>query len=46
MEAYVQVQAVPNWELGSAGDGSFAVLPMSVAEARSYMPTMTNVDQR
>ncbi len=46
MEAYVQVQAVPNWERGSAGDGSFAVLPMSAAEARSYMPTMTNLGQR
>jgi hypothetical protein len=46
MEAYVQVQAVPNWELGSAGGASFAVLTMSPAEAQSYMPTMTNLGQR
>jgi hypothetical protein len=46
MEAYVQVQAVPNWELGSAGGGSFAVLTMSPAEAQSYLPTMTNLGQR
>lgn len=45
MEAYVQVQAVPNWELGSAGGASFAVLTMSPAEAQSYMPTMTNLGQ-
>jgi hypothetical protein len=46
MEAYVQVQAVPNWELGSAGGASFAVLTMSSAEAQSYLPTMTNLGQR
>ena len=40
-ENYVQVQAVPNWEMGStAGGGSFAVLTMSPAEAKSYLPTM------
>jgi hypothetical protein len=46
MEAYVQVQAVPNWELGSAGGASFAVLTMSPAEAQSYLPTMTNLGHR
>src|SRR5271169_3306402 len=46
-EAYVQVQAVPNWELGStAGGASFAVLTMAPQEAQSYLPTMTNLGQR
>ena len=46
-QAYVQVQAVPNWELGStAGGGSFAVLPMSPQEAQPYLQTMTNLGQR
>ena len=46
-QAYVQVQAVPNWELGStAGGASFAVLTMSPQEAQSYLPTMTNLGQR
>jgi hypothetical protein len=40
-ENYVQVQAVPNWEMGSAvGGASFAVLTMSPPEAKSYLPTM------
>jgi hypothetical protein len=40
-ENYVQVQAVPNWEMGSVvGGASFAVLTMSPAEAKSYLPTM------
>jgi hypothetical protein len=47
MQAYVQVQAVPNWEVGStAGGASFAVLTMSPQEAQAYMPTMTNLGQR
>ena len=46
-QAYVQVQAVPNWQLGStAGGASFAVLTMSPQEAQSYLPTMTNLGQR
>ncbi len=46
-QAYVQVQAVPNWELGSnAGGGSFAVLTMAPQEAQAYLPTMTNLGQR
>jgi hypothetical protein len=46
-EAYVQVQAVPNWEMGSTtGGASFAVLSMSPQEAQSYLPTMTNLGQR
>jgi len=45
-ETYVQVQAVPNWEIGSAGGASFTVLNMSPQEAQSYLPTMTNLGQR
>jgi hypothetical protein len=37
-QAYVQVQAVANWQEGSTVGGySFAVLPMSPSEARAYM---------
>ena len=47
MEAYVQVQAVPNWEMGStAGGASFAVLTMSPAEAQPYLQMVTNLGQR
>jgi hypothetical protein len=45
-ESYVQVQAVPNWQIGSAGGASFTVLSMSPQEAQSYLPTMTNLGQR
>jgi hypothetical protein len=45
-ESYVQVQAVPNWEIGSAGGASFTVLSMSPQEAQSYLPTMTKLGQR
>jgi hypothetical protein len=42
-----QVQAVPNWEVGStAGGASFAVLLMSPQEAQPYVQTMTNLGQR
>lgn len=47
MTAYVQVQAVPNWEMGSnVGGGSFAVLTMSPHDALPYMPTMTYLGER
>ena len=47
MEIYVQVEAVPNWEIGStAGGASFAVVTMSPAEAQSYMPMMKDLGQR
>lgn len=46
MEAYVQVEPVPNWELGIAGGASFVVMTMSPAEAQAYLPTMTNLGQR
>jgi hypothetical protein len=46
-QAYVQVQAVPNWEMGStAGGASFAVLTMSPAEAQPYLQMVTNLGQR
>ncbi len=46
-DAYVQVQAVPNWEMGSAAGGaSFAVLTMSPQEAQAYVQTMTNLGRR
>jgi hypothetical protein len=46
-EAYVQVEAVPNWEMGStAGGASFSVMSMSPQDAQSYLPTMTNLGQR
>jgi hypothetical protein len=46
MESYVQVEPVPNWELGSVGGASFVVMTMSPAEAQAYLPTMTNLGQR
>ena len=46
-QAYVQVQAVPNWEMGStAGGASFAVLTMSPAEAQPYLQEMKYLGQR
>jgi hypothetical protein len=46
-QAYVQVQAVPNWQLGATGGGaSFTVLTMSPQEAQAYLPTMSNLGQR
>jgi hypothetical protein len=47
-QAYVQVQAAPNWEMaGSTGLGaSFAVLTMSPAEAQPYFQDMTYLGQR
>lgn len=46
-EAYVQVEAVPKRAMGSiAGGPSFAVLTMSPAEAKAYLPTMANLGQR
>ena len=45
MEAYVQVEPVPNWEVGSAGGGSFIVANMSPQEAQAYMPLMKNLGQ-
>jgi hypothetical protein len=47
MESYVQVQAVPNWQMGSTvGGASFAVLTMAPAEAKSYLQTMKYLGER
>jgi len=47
MQSYLQVQAVPNWEMGATGGGaSFAVLTMSPQEGQSYLQTMVNLGQR
>jgi hypothetical protein len=47
MESYLQVQAVPNWQMGSTvGGASFAVLTMAPAEAKSYLPTMKYLGER
>jgi hypothetical protein len=46
-QTYLQVQAVPNWEMGSnVGYGSFAVLTMSPEIARPYLPTMKYLGER
>ena len=37
METYVQVEPVPNWEVGSIGGGSFIVAGMSPQEAQPYL---------
>ena len=47
-QSYVQVQAVPNWEMGGSTSmgASFAVLTMSPEDARPYFQTVTNLGQR
>jgi hypothetical protein len=47
-EAYVQVQVVPNWEMGgsTAMGASFAVLTMSSQEAGPYLQDMKYLGQR
>ncbi len=46
-QTYLQVQAVPNWEMGSTvGYGSFAVMTMSERDAVPYMPTMRYLGER
>jgi hypothetical protein len=47
MVVYVQVEPVPNWEVGStSGGGSFVVATMSPQEAQAYMAMMRNIGQR
>jgi hypothetical protein len=46
MEVYVQVEGVPNWELGSAGGASFVVMTMSPEEGKGYFQIMKNLGQR
>ena len=46
-QSYVQVQAVPNWQMGSTVGGvSFAVLTMSPQVAQSYLQEMRYLGQR
>ena len=46
-QTYLQVQAVPNWEMGSTvGYGSFAVMTMSPQVATPYLPTMKYLGKR
>lgn len=46
-QTYVQVQAVPNWEMGStAGGGSFAVLTMAPQDAQPYFQEIKYLGQR
>jgi hypothetical protein len=46
-QAFLQVQAVPNWQVGSnVGGGSFAVMTMSERDAVPYMPTMRYLGER
>jgi hypothetical protein len=47
-QSYVQVQAVPNWEMGgsTAMGASFVVLTMSSEDALPYFQTVTNLGQR
>ena len=46
MEAYVQVEGVANWEVGSAGGASFVVMTMSPEEGKGYLQIMKNLGQR
>lgn len=47
MTAFLQVQAIPNWEAGStAGGASFDVLTMVPQDARVAIPTLTFIGQR
>ena len=47
-QSYVQVQAVPNWEMGGSTPmgASFAVLTMSPAEAQPYLQEMKYLGRR
>jgi hypothetical protein len=46
-ETYVQVLATANWKLGAPEGGwSFAVLPMSPAVAKQYLPIVNDLGQR
>jgi len=47
-QSYVQVQAVPNWEMGGSTfmGASFAVLTMAPQEAQPYLQDMKYLGQR
>lgn len=47
MQTYLQVQAVPNWQLGSSVGGySFTVSATSPEIAQQYLPTLTYLGAR
>jgi hypothetical protein len=47
MEVYLQIQAVANGEApATAGAADFAVLPMTAAEAKPYLPNLHDLGQR
>src|SRR5215472_8084868 len=46
-QCYVQIQAVPNWQVSSTGAGaSFNVLTMAPQVAQPYLQTMTYLGRR
>ena len=45
-ETFVQVLATANWEEGTAGGWSFAILPMAPEVAKQYLPILSDVGQR
>jgi hypothetical protein len=47
MQAYMQIEWVPNWQIGSpVGGSSFVVQTTSAEVAQQYLPTLTNLGQR
>jgi hypothetical protein len=47
MQAYVQVEWIPNWEANRTGGGSsFVVESTSPEVAQQYLPTLRNLGQR
>jgi hypothetical protein len=47
MQSYLQVQAAPNWQIGSSvGGGSFTLLVMTPEIAQQYLPTLAYQGQR
>ena len=45
-QTYLQVQAVPNWEMGTGGGGGFAVMTMSPEEALPNFIAMRYLGER
>jgi hypothetical protein len=46
MEAYVQVQPVSNWEVGTPYGGSFVVTTMPPQEAQAFISTIKDLGPR
>lgn len=47
MQSYLQVQAAPNWQIGSsAGGGSFVLLVMTPEIAQQYLPGLAYLGER